>query len=371
MKKTIEHSAYDKILLITTFCIIALGLLMVYSSSIVIAEKLFHQPFHYVIKQIIYLFIGLFSALVVTRIPIETWYNIRGYLLLISIILLIAVLIPGIGHEVNGSIRWIRFGPVGFQVSELVKLFMAIFFAGYLVKHGDAIREHMTNFFIPLIIAGVIALLLLLEPDFGAAFIILSMLFGMLFLAQVPLRRFMILITVAALLLATLILLSPYRFARLTAFLHPWAHQYDSGYQLTQSLIAFGRGGLAGVGLGESIQKLFYLPEAHTDFIFAVIAEELGLLGEVVVLALYSLLIYRAMAIGRRAYQLGREFAAYLAYGIGFWLGLQAFINIGVTMGVLPTKGLTLPLMSYGGSSLVIGCVAIGLLLRIDHESRT
>ena len=289
--------------------------------------------------------------------------------------LLILVLIPGIGKEVNGSIRWIGAGPINIQVSEIAKLFALIYVAGYLKRHGGELR--MADFHTsamalarPIGVLAVLAVLLLLEPDFGSVVVLMAAALGMVFLAGVNLWQFGALQVGTLAVMAMLILSSPYRQDRVLSFLEPWKDPFGKGYQLAQSLIAIGRGELFGVGLGESVQKLFYLPEAHTDFLFAVLAEELGLVGILLVITLFMTLVWRAFKIGRRAERLNMNFSAYLAYGIGLWFGIQALFNMGVNMGALPTKGLTLPLMSYGGSSVVVMCVALALLLRIDVETR-
>ena len=284
--------------------------------------------------------------------------------------MLILVLIPGIGKVVNGSRRWLSLGPIGIQVSELTKIIMIIYLAGYLVRQKKNISMGILGFIIPLIVLSVVVVLLLLEPDFGASVVIAGTVMAMLFLTGVKFRYYVGLIIIVGVCLAFIAVSSPYRVARLTTFLNPWADQFNSGYQLTQSLIAFGRGGWFGTGLGEGVQKLFYLPEAHTDFLFAVLGEELGFFGIILVLGLYSILVYRGFIIGLNAYMQDRLYAAFTAYGITFWVGMQASINIGVNAGLLPTKGLTLPLMSYGGASIVVNCMAIALLLRIDHENR-
>jgi cell division protein FtsW len=289
---------------------------------------------------------------------------------MVGISLLLLVLMPGIGREVNGSTRWMSLGIINLQVSELVKLFVVVYMAGYLVRQGDEVRTSMRGFLKPMALLAVISVLLLCEPDFGATAVIVTTALAMMFVAGVRLWQFMILMLVVLAALSVLAVTSPYRMQRLTAFLDPWADPFNSGFQLTQALIAFGRGEWLGVGLGGSVQKLFYLPEAHTDFVFAVLAEELGLLGAVSVIVMFAIVVWRAFVMARLAEQCGKFFEAYLAYGLGVWIGMQAYINIGVNMGVLPTKGLTLPLMSYGGSSIMVMCVAIALLLRIDHEVR-
>ena len=283
---------------------------------------------------------------------------------------MIIVLIPGIGKHVNGSARWLGAGPISIQVSEFMKLAMILYLASYLVRHREEVHERLIGFIKPLLILIIICILLLKEPDFGAATVILATSLGMMFLAGARLGQFMGLLVLSLTAFSILAISSPYRLQRLTSFLNPWANPFDSGYQLTQSLIAFGRGNWFGVGLGESIQKLFYLPEAHTDFVFAILTEELGLLGALFLIATYALLTIRIFMIGRRAQELQYDFAAYVAYGIGLWISLQVLINFGVNTGLLPTKGLTLPFMSYGGSSLLISCVAISILIRIDYENR-
>ena len=277
---------------------------------------------------------------------------------------------PGVGRAVNGSVRWLNLGPISFQVSEVAKFAVIIYLSGYMVRHADALRHEVLGFLRPVMLLGLVGALLLKEPDFGAAVVLLSTAMAMMFLAGVPLSQFIGLLMVFACATAILAVSAPYRLERLTSFLDPWADQFDSGYQLTQALIAFGRGEWFGVGLGASVQKLFYLPEAHTDFLFAVLAEELGLIGGLAVLVLYVLLVWRGMRIGFCAHRQGDLFGGYTAYGLTLWIGIQALINVGVNAGVLPTKGLTLPLMSYGGSSIVIVCMAIGVLLRIDFETR-
>lgn len=362
---------YDRWLLLAVGCLIGLGLLMVASSSMVISMRQYDGAFHYFFRQAIYLGIGFFLAMIVLGIEIEYWKKCGTTLLLIAFVLLALVLIPGIGRQINGSMRWIGFGPLGFQVSEVCKFICIVYLAGYLVRHKREVLTQFSGFLKPMVLLSFIALLLLREPDFGAATVILTTSLGMMFLAGVRLWQFVLLLATVAMSLAALAIASPYRLMRVTTFLNPWANQFDSGYQLTQSLIAFGRGGWFGVGLGESIQKLFYLPEAHSDFILAVYAEELGLMGVLAIVVLFSILVGRALVIGYKAKQQGKDFAAYLAYGFGLWLGIQAMINLGVNIGILPTKGLTLPLISSGGSSIIVVCVAIALLLRIDYESRT
>lgn len=360
----------DKPLLGVALFLLCLGLIMVGSASTSVAEKLMNDPFYFFWRQLAYMFIGLVAAGITLRIPMEVWEKSGLSLVVLSTLLLMLVFVPGLGREVNGSQRWITLGPLSLQVSEFVKLFSVIYLAGYLVRHHGEVRSRMAGFLRPLALLTVLGLLLLLEPDYGAVVVLFLTAFGMMWLGGVRLSQFLLLLMSLAGALALLAMTSPYRLQRLTSFLNPWADPYDSGFQLTQALIAFGRGEWFGVGLGASIQKLFYLPEAHTDFLFAVMAEELGLFAVVLVVMAYLFLIYKALSIGRRAEKREQPFSGYVAYGLGIWIGVQAFINMGVNMGVLPTKGLTLPLMSYGGSSLLVMCIAIALLLRIDYETR-
>ncbi|HXH03912.1 MAG TPA: putative lipid II flippase FtsW [Candidatus Competibacteraceae bacterium] len=360
----------DPWLLVASLLLLALGLLMVTSASIPIADRLTGQPFYFFIRQGIQVGLGLLLALFVFQVPLATWYRSGPLLLLIAVLLLVAVLIPGIGKEVNGSMRWIDLKVTNVQVSELAKLCGFIYVAGYLQRHGEALRTSMMAMIRPLAVLAVLGLLLLLEPDFGATAVLLAVALGMVFLAGVNIWQFAALQLVTLGAMATLLYASPYRRARLASFLDPWADPFNSGFQLTQSLIAIGRGELFGVGLGASVQKLFYLPEAYTDFLFAILAEELGLIGVLTVIGLYGVLVWRAFRVGQHAERLEMRFGAYLAYGIGLWFALQALVNMGVNMGVLPTKGLTLPLMSYGGSSVVVMCMALAVLLRIDLEVR-
>lgn len=361
---------YDKWLIAAVIGLIIIGLMMVASSSVTIATKHFHQPFHYLIRQATYLFAGIVLAIVLMRVDSDFWQRNSIFILFGSIALLLLVLVPGIGRVVNGSRRWIAVGPIGIQVSELAKLSMVLYMAGYFVRQKERITQNLMGFITPMFVLAMVAVLLLIEPDFGATVVISCTVLAMLFLMGVQIKYYLGLVIFTGVNLAALAITSPYRMARLTAFLDPWADQFNTGYQLTQSLIAFGRGGWLGVGLGDGVQKLFYLPEAHTDFIFAVLAEELGLLGIMLVLVLYSILITRGLIIGYHAYIQNRLFASYVAYGLTFWLGFQSAINMGVNIGLLPTKGLTLPFLSYGGASMVVNCMVIALLLRIDHENR-
>lgn len=369
-KAVIQLAFYDKWFVAAVLCLILVGLMMVASSSVMMATKNYHQPFYFLIRQAVYLSLGMILALLVMRMDTRVWHQYSFRLLLICLFMLILVLIPGIGKMVNGSRRWLALGPLGVQVSELAKLLMIVYISSYLVRETQRSTQQILGFIKPMVVLAVVACLLLLEPDFGATVVITTTVMMMLFLSGVKWRYYLILIALVGCAMAAIAIASPYRVARLTAFLDPWADQFKTGYQLTQALIAFGRGGWLGVGLGDSIQKMFYLPEAHTDFLFAVLAEEMGFVGILMVLSLYGLLFWRGLAIGYQAFQQNRMFAAYLSYGLSCWLLFQALVNMGVNSGLLPTKGLTLPFLSYGGASLVINCVVISLILRIDHENR-
>jgi len=342
-----------------SLCLLAIGLVMVASASVSIADKQLGEPFYYFKRQAVYALVGLLMAWGVLHVKTDFWEHVNPKLLITGVILLLLVLIAG--KEVNGSLRWISLGVVNIQPSEFMKLFAVFYLAGYLDRRGDEVRTTVKGFLKPMMMLSVVGILLLLEPDFGSAVVIAMTALGMMFIGGVKVRQFAILFLLVA-------YTSPYRLARMTCFLNPWANPFDCGFQLTQSLIAFGRGEWFGVGLGGSIQKLFYLPEAHTDFLFAVLAEELGLVGGLAVIMLFAAVVWRAFTIGKSAFRVQQRFSGFLAYGIGLLIGLQAFINIGVNMGLLPTKGLTLPLMSYGGSSIVATCIACAVLLRIHHE---
>jgi cell division protein FtsW len=340
------------------------------SASISIAERNNGEPFYYLYRQLIAAGLGISLGTIILFTPIKFWQKIGPVLLLIGVLLLIAVLLPGIGKEINGSSRWIPLGVFNLQVSELMKLVMVLYLAGYLVRHNEAVEKTMKGFIMPMLILSGVALLLLMEPDLGATVVISATALGMLFLGGVRLWQFLILIIIMSIGVYFLIILEPYRLERLQSFMNPWADPFNTGFQLTQSLIAFGRGELMGVGLGNSIQKLFYLPEGHTDFLFAVLAEELGGMGAITVIVLFSALVSRIFVLAKRADLANHSFSAYMMFGLAIWIALQAFVNIAVNMGALPTKGLTLPLMSYGGSSMMIMCIVIALILRAEHEVR-
>ena len=366
----VDLEDFDPVITIVFVSLLTIGLVMVASSSISVADRNFSNPFYYFQRQMIFIVMGLFAALAVFRIRLVQWEKSGMALLVFALFLLVLVLIPGIGKTVNGSTRWLSLGLINLQVSELVKLFLVIYVAGYLVRHGDAVRSSLIGFLKPMIMVGIAGLLLLLEPDFGATVVIMGTVLGMTFLAGARFTQFIAFVFMFACAALLLIVTSPYRMQRLTSFANPWADPFDTGFQLTQSLIAIGTGGWFGTGLGGSVQKLFYLPESHTDFLFAVLSEELGFVGVMLVIGLFSVLFFRSLKIAAQAEAVGNYFAAYMAYGIGIWLSMQAIINMAVNVGLLPTKGLTLPLMSYGGSSLIVCCMAIGLLLRINYETR-
>ncbi len=361
---------YDAWLMTVIFLLLGLGLVMVASSSIAIADRQFHEPLYYFWRQMFSVAIGMSFIIAALKIPLSVWEFLSVPLLVLGLLLLILVLIPGVGREVNGSTRWISMGSLALQASEPVKLCVIVYLAGYMVRHGEHVRSNFAGFIRPICVLTIVAGLLLLEPDYGSCVVLFATALGMLFMGGVPLGRFFAWVLTAVVVLASLAILSPYRLQRLMSFVDPWQDPFNSGFQLTQALIAFGRGDWFGVGLGSSVQKLFYLPEAHTDFVFSVFAEEFGLMGTTILILLFSFLVWRAFVIGHIAERMGKLFAAYLAYGIGLIIGVQVFINMGVNLGVLPTKGLTLPLLSYGGNSMIITCLLLGILLRVEVENR-
>ena len=349
------------------------GMVMVYSASIAIAEAGKHtgnQPAYFLIRHGVLLVIGLIAAGLAFQVPMQTWQKLSPWLFVAGFVLLALVLIPGIGRDVNGARRWLPLGIVNLQPSELMKLFAVLYAADYTVRKMPHMQD-LKKAFLPMASAMVaVGVLLLKEPDFGAFVVIISIAIGILFLGGMQARLFAVLIIVLVAAFAILIVVSPYRRDRIFGFMDPWSDAFGRGYQLSHALIAFGRGELFGVGLGASVEKLFYLPEAHTDFLLAVIAEELGFAGVLLVVVLFGLLVQRAFAIGRQCVALERLYPALVAQGIGIWIGVQGFINMGVNMGLLPTKGLTLPLMSFGGSGILANCIALAVLLRVDWENR-
>ncbi|WP_095600810.1 putative lipid II flippase FtsW [Pseudomonas sp. PIC25] len=358
-------------LLAGCLALLGLGLVMITSASSEVAAALSGNPLYHMIRHLVYLVIGLGVCGLVLMIPLSTWQRLGWVLLIGAFGLLVLVLVPHIGREVNGSMRWIGFGAFNVQPSEIAKVFVVLYLAGYLVRRQEEVRESWAGFFKPFVVLLPMAGLLLLEPDFGATVVMMGSAAAMLFLGGVGLFRFSLMVALAVGAVFVLVQTQEYRLQRLITFTDPWADQFGSGYQLTQALIAFGRGEWFGVGLGNSIQKQFYLPEAHTDFVYAVLAEELGMVGALATLGLFLFVSVRALYIGLWAEKAKQFFAAYTAYGLAFlWIG-QFLINIGVNIGLLPTKGLTLPFLSYGGSSLVICCLSLGLLLRIEWERRT
>ncbi len=363
---------FDQALVWSVVLLLSIGLIMIYSASIAIAEAQFgaDRAGYYLLRHSAYLAVGLLLGLVTFQVPMRIWQKYVTYVFMISVLMLVLVLIPGIGHEVNGSQRWISLYVVNIQPSEFVKLFMVLYTADYVSRKAGDLNSFLKGFLPITVVLSIVGFLLLLEPDFGAFFVVTALVMSILFLGGVSLKIFIALIGILAIGLYELILSSEYRMARVVAFMDPWADPYGKGYQLSHALIAFGRGEWFGVGLGGSVEKLFYLPEAHTDFLLSVLAEELGFAGVAAVILLFVWLIMRAFVIGRLAAKLGNPFSALVAQGIGIWIGVQALINMGVNMGVLPTKGLTLPLLSFGGSSITANCIALAVILRIDWENR-
>lgn len=359
---------YDRVLALSAVALVLLGWVMVSSSSFSIAHHLTGDPWHFSVRHGIYLVLGFGFMLAVTSIPLRHWAVLGPILLICGLCLLVLVLI--VGKEVNGSRRWLSFGIMNLQVAELVKLFVVVYLANYLVRRAELVQTRLEGFVRPLLVMGAVTVLLLLQPDFGSAAVIVATVLAMMFLGGARLWQFIVLLIVVIGAMAFVATSEAYRVRRLTSFLDPWADPFRDGYQLVQSLIAFGRGGVWGSGLGDGVQKMAFLPEPHTDFIVSVIAEELGLIGLVVVVVLFTTILWRALSIGRRALKQKACFTGYLCYGLGFSLFSQAMVNIGVASGLLPTKGLTLPLVSYGGSSLLISMASIGLLLRADFETR-
>ena len=358
----------DPLLAGASLGLLVVGAVMVGSASISLADGNFGQPLHYLLRHLGAVGIGLAAAFAVTAVPTEVWNRLNGLILLGAVAMLALVLVPGLGQTVNGATRWIELGPIRFQASEPARLFLIMYLASYATRRQVELLTSFRGFLLPMLIVASICALLLAEPDFGAAVVVTLTSLGILFVAGARLRDFVFAVAVGSVALGALAVNSSYRLERLTTFVNPWSDPFASGFQLTQSLIAIGRGEWIGVGLGESVQKLFYLPEAHTDFVFAVVAEELGFAGASFVVLLFVLVVYRAIDMGQTAIREGMAFQGLLSTGIGLMLGIEALINIGVNTGLLPTKGLTLPLVSYGRSSTIVTLIALGLLFRIHRE---
>jgi cell division protein FtsW len=359
----------DSVLVTAVIGLLMMGLVMVASASITIADTNFGDPFYYPKRQLLNMVIGLIGAAIACSIPTALWQRLAVPLLLAAFAMLLVVLIPGIGHQVNGSRRWLSLGFMNFQPSELARVLLLMYLASYIVRRQAELRESIIGFVKPLAVLALASLLMLVEPDMGAATVMMATGMGMLFLAGVRLRHFSIIAAAGVAVIGVLAIASPYRLARMTNFWDPWKDAFGSGFQLTQSLIAIGRGEWFGVGLGASIQKLFYLPEAHTDFVFAVLAEELGLVGVIGMLTLVGVVVVRVLRVSKLAADAGLPYQAFVAASFGIWLALQTFVNVGVNMGLLPTKGLTLPFISSGGSSMLVTLGWLGLVLRIHHEA--
>lgn len=360
----------DPTLLLIAVSLLCIGLVAISSASVGYAEARYDNLWHHTTRHGIYLALAIAVSVACYRVPVDFWYRSGWLWLLLSSLLLILVLIPGIGKDVNGSQRWLALGPLTLQPSELAKAAMLLYLAGYLVRQEASVRQHWQGFLRPLVVLGVVAVLLLAEPDFGATVILLATALGMLFLAGMRLLHFGAILLACVGLLVALVQAAPYRIQRLIAYTDPWADPYGSGFQLIQSLIAFGRGEWLGVGLGNSVQKLFYLPEAHTDFVFSIWAEETGFFGACLLVVLFLALVLRIFLVGLQARSQGEGFAAYLCFGISLMFAGQGFVNMGVSSGLLPTKGLTLPLISYGGTSLICSCALLALVLRVESELR-
>jgi cell division protein FtsW len=359
---------YDVPLLYSMLMLIGVGFIMVMSASMPTAERLFDNSHHIAIRHGIFLAVAFVLFWIAVCVPMDWWKRSNAYLLILGMVLLIAVLI--IGREVNGAKRWIPIGPIGFQVAEAAKLYFFSYIAGYLVRKREEVQENIKGFAKPIAVFAVYALLILLQPDLGTVVVMFVTTVGLLFLAGAKLWQFFVLILTGIGLVVLLIIVEPYRMARVVGFLDPWDDPFGKGYQLVQSLMAYSQGGWFGQGLGNSVQKLQYLPEAHNDFIFAVIGEELGLVGVVSILMVLATLVFRALLIGQQALKCGKEYEGYFAFAIGIWFAFQTMVNVGASAGILPTKGLTLPFISYGGSSLMIMTIATGILLRVDFETK-
>lgn len=359
---------FDRQFILLAVALYSIGLIMVASSSMPVAERLFNNPFHFVTRHMVYIVLSLIIGGLALQVPMSWWHKYSGYLLVFGLILLVTVLL--IGRSVNGSQRWIVVGPITIQAAEPAKLFFFCYLSAYLVRRRDEVMENLKGFIKPLIVFGLLALFLLMQPDLGTVIVMFVTTFGLLFLAGAKLWQFIAMAGVGVAAIVMLAVFEPYRMRRITSFLDPWQDPFGSGYQLTQSLMAYGRGEFFGQGLGNSIQKLEYLPEAHTDFVMAIIAEEFGFFGVSIVLFLSLWLVVKALMLGRKAIAKEKYFEGFFAYSIGVWMSFQTAVNIGASAGIVPTKGLTMPLISYGGSSMIIMTIAVVVLIRIDHELR-
>ena len=372
-RERINAPSYDEGLLWAVLCLLAISLVMVYSASIAIAEAdkgLNHNSSYYLAHQAAFMLVGIVSAFIAFNVPIAWWQKMAPYLFLIGLVLLVLVLIPGIGLKAGGSRRWLKMFVVNPQPSEFMKLFAAIYVADYTVRKA-AVMDSFRRGFMPMVgVMVLVGFLLLREPDFGAFAVIAAISISILWLGGINGKIFAGLLTLLPIAIVGLIWSSPYRMQRVIGFMDPWADPYGKGYQLSHALIAFGRGEWFGVGLGASVEKLLYLPEAHTDFLLAVIAEELGFVGVLTVIGLFAWIVIRSFGIAKEAIANERYFSALLAQGLGVWMGVQGIINMGVNIGLLPTKGLTLPLMSFGGTGILVNCVAMAIVLRVDFENR-
>ncbi len=365
-----QTAMLDLWLLGAAVLLLCFGLVMVSSASMTVGERLTGDPFFYVYRQLFAMGLGIAGAVIIFQVPMVTWQKVGPMLVFVGLLMLLVLLVPGVGKTANGATRWIPLGFFNLQSSEFMKLFMVLYIAGYLVRRQDEVMRSFWGFAKPMLLLVITSSLILLQPDFGTTVVLFATALGMLFIGGVVLYQFAILIGLAGVAGWALIFFSDYRWKRLTTFVNPWDDPYNSDFQLSQALIAFGRGEVTGVGLGNGIQKQFYLPEAHTDFIMAVVGEEFGLIGTLGVILLLAFITWRAFQIGARAEARDERFSAYTAYGLGLWLGMQAFINIGVNVGMLPTKGLTLPFMSYGGNSIIVVCLMMALMLRVEYENR-
>ncbi|WP_395794185.1 putative lipid II flippase FtsW [Aquimonas sp.] len=369
MKREELGGEFDRVLLAVVVALASIGIVMVASSSLAVAEGHDVGPFFYLQRHLMFLAVGAVGAMVIARMELRYIERHGSTLLLLAVVLLGMVLVPGLGREVNGARRWLEFRFFGFQAVEAVKLLLIVWLSAYMVRYRDQLQERPWGVLKPLVVMCALSVFLLAQPDFGSTVLLCAITFGMLWLGGARLSHLLAPAVLGVAGLAALAIYEPYRMARLVGFINPWADPFGSGYQLTHALIAVGRGEFDGVGLGGSVQKLFYLPEAHTDFIFAVIAEETGFIGVVVLIGLFVLLAGRAFWLGMQATEMGRMFAANCAFGVGLWMSLQTLVSVGVNLGLLPTKGLTLPLISSGGSSVMMSCAAIGLLLRVSYET--